>query len=33
MIALNNTYHENMTIEKLENIIKGCRKWVQTTWL
>lgn len=26
MIALNNTYHENMTIEKLQDIIKECRK-------
>jgi len=25
MIALNHTYHENLTVEKLENIIKGCK--------
>jgi NADH-quinone oxidoreductase subunit E len=25
MIALNHTYHENLTVEKLDNIIKGCK--------
>jgi NADH-quinone oxidoreductase subunit E len=25
MIALNNTYHENLTVDKLEAIIKGCK--------
>jgi NADH-quinone oxidoreductase subunit E len=25
MIALNNQYHENMTIDKLKNIIKECK--------
>lgn len=25
MIALNHTYHENLTVEKLESIIKGCK--------
>jgi NADH-quinone oxidoreductase subunit E len=25
MIALNNVYHENLTVDKLDSIIKGCK--------
>jgi len=25
MIALNHTYHENLTVDKLKNIIEGCK--------
>jgi hypothetical protein len=29
MFALNGIYHEKLTIEKVDELIKECKKWLQ----